>query len=150
MAFIKICRIITHISLTSYPDYTGTTLVPPADRRPPTCPDKHHLIKHTCTRASPNNNMLFVVRCSEERPRLYYFSKQIFSRHLRIDEGYLSCSDKKYSKNIFHFFALVTRQSAALSSVAQHGTLRKFGGRWETKLNCVSTRFPLPTLLCAG
>ena len=47
----------------------------------------------------------------------------------------------------FHIFALVSRQSAALSSATQHAMLPEIGGKWETE--CLNTRFPLPTL-CAG
>ena len=48
----------------------------------------------------------------------------------------------------FHFFALVSRHSAALSSTSQHAMPPEFGGKWGTE--CLNTRFPLPTLLCAG
>ena len=48
----------------------------------------------------------------------------------------------------FHFFALVSRQSTALSSAIQHAIPPALGGRWGTE--CLNTRFPLPTLLCAG
>ena len=43
--------------------------------------------------------------------------------------------------NIFIFFAMVTRQSAALSFATQHAMPPEFGGKWLTK--CLSTRFPL-------
>ena len=47
----------------------------------------------------------------------------------------------------FHFFALVSRQSAALSSATQYAMPPEFGGKWGTEwLNT----FPLRTLLCAG
>ena len=49
---------------------------------------------------------------------------------------------------MFHFFALVSRLSAALCSVAQHAMPPEFGRKWGTE--CLNTRFPLPTLLCAG
>ena len=43
-----------------------------------------------------------------------------------------------------HFFALVSRQSAALSSATQYPMTLKFGGgKWGTE--CLNTRFPLPT-----
>ena len=45
-----------------------------------------------------------------------------------------------------HFFALVSRQSAALSSATQHAMPPEFGGNWGTE--CLNTRFPLPTPLC--
>ena len=48
----------------------------------------------------------------------------------------------------FHFFALVSWQSAALSSATQHTMLPEFGGKWG--MECFNTRFPLPILLCAG
>ena len=48
----------------------------------------------------------------------------------------------------FHFFALVSRLNAALSSVTQHAMPPEFGRKWGTE--CLNTRFPLPTLLCAG
>ena len=43
----------------------------------------------------------------------------------------------------FHFFALVSRQSAALSSATQHTMPPELGGKWGTE--CLNTRFPLPT-----
>ena len=52
-----------------------------------------------------------------------------------------------YLKLYFNFFALVSRQSAALSSVTQLGMLLEFGRKWGTE--CL-TRFPLSTLQCAG
>ena len=39
-------------------------------------------------------------------------------------------------------------KSAALSSATQHAMPPEFGGKWETE--CLNTRFPRPTLLCAG
>ena len=45
-------------------------------------------------------------------------------------------------------FALVSMQSAALSSTTEHAIPPEFGGKWGT--NCLSTMFPLPTLLCLG
>ena len=53
-----------------------------------------------------------------------------------------------YLNLYFHFFALVSRLSAALSSATQHAMPSEFGRKWRTE--CVNTRFPLPTLLCAG
>ena len=47
-----------------------------------------------------------------------------------------------------HFFALVSRLNAALSSATQHAMPPDFGRTWGTE--CLNTRFPLPTLLCAG
>ena len=47
----------------------------------------------------------------------------------------------------FHFFALVSRQIAALSTATQHAMPPELGGKWGTE--CLNTRFPLPTLLCA-
>ena len=44
----------------------------------------------------------------------------------------------------FHFFALATRQSAALSSATQHAMPSKFGGKWVT--DCLNIKLPLPTL----
>ena len=44
-------------------------------------------------------------------------------------------------------FALVSRQSAALSSATQHAFPLEFGEKWETE--CLNTRFALPKLLCA-
>ena len=46
----------------------------------------------------------------------------------------------------FHFFALVSRQSAALSSATQYAMPPEPGGKWLTE--CLNPRFPLPTLLC--
>ena len=42
----------------------------------------------------------------------------------------------------------MSRQSAALSSATQHAMPPEFGGKWE--IEYLITRFPLPTLLCAG
>ena len=47
----------------------------------------------------------------------------------------------------FHFLALVSRQSATLTSATQHTMPPEFGRKWGTE--CLNTRFPLPTLLCA-
>ena len=47
----------------------------------------------------------------------------------------------------FHFFALVSRLRAALSSATQHAMPPEFGRKLGTR--CLDTRFPLPTLLCA-
>ena len=46
------------------------------------------------------------------------------------------------------FFALVLRQSAALSSTTQPAMPPEFGGKWGTE--CLNIRFALPTLLCSG
>ena len=53
-----------------------------------------------------------------------------------------------YLNLYFHFFALVSRLSPALSSATQHAMPPEFGRKWGTE--CLNTRFPLPTLLCAG
>ena len=53
-----------------------------------------------------------------------------------------------YLNLYFHFFALVSRQSAALSSATQHAMPSEFGRKLGTE--CLNTRFPLPNLLCAG
>ena len=53
-----------------------------------------------------------------------------------------------YLNLYFHFFALVSRQSAALNSATQHIMPPEFGRKWRTV--CFIIRFPLPTLLCAG
>ena len=53
-----------------------------------------------------------------------------------------------YLNLYFHFFALVSRQSASLSSATQHAMPPEFGRKSGTE--CLNTRFPLPTLLCAG
>ena len=42
----------------------------------------------------------------------------------------------------------MSRQSAALSSTTQYAMPPEIGGKWGTE--CPNTRFPLPTLLCAG
>ena len=47
-----------------------------------------------------------------------------------------------------YFFALVSRQSATLSSATQHAMPPELGRNWGTE--CLNTRFSLPTLLCAG
>ena len=43
---------------------------------------------------------------------------------------------------------MVSRQRAALSSATQHAMTPELGGKWGTE--CLNTRFPLATLLCAG
>ena len=53
-----------------------------------------------------------------------------------------------YLNLYFHFFALVSRLSAALSSATQHAMPPEFSKKGGTK--CLNTRFPLPTRLCAG
>ena len=53
-----------------------------------------------------------------------------------------------YLNLYFHFFALVSRQSAALSSATQHTMPPESGRKWG--MEYLNTRFPLPTLLCAG
>ena len=47
----------------------------------------------------------------------------------------------------FYFFALVSRQSATLSSAIQHAMPPELGGKWGTE--CLNTRFLLPILLRA-
>ena len=42
----------------------------------------------------------------------------------------------------------MSRLSAALTSAIQHAMPPEFGRKWGTE--CLNTRFPLPTLLCAG
>ena len=37
---------------------------------------------------------------------------------------------------------------AALSSATEHAMPQEFGGEWG--MECLNTKFPLPTLLCAG
>ena len=49
--------------------------------------------------------------------------------------------------DIFDLFTLVSKQGAALSSATQHEMPPEIGGKWGTVCN---TRFPLPTVLCAG
>ena len=41
-----------------------------------------------------------------------------------------------------------TRENAALNPATQHAMPPEFGRKWQTE--CLNTRFPLPTLLCAG
>ena len=43
---------------------------------------------------------------------------------------------------------MVSRQSAALSSATQHAMPPESGRKWGTE--CLNTRFPLATVLCAG
>ena len=50
--------------------------------------------------------------------------------------------------NIFIYSLWYQGKSAALSSALRNALPRKFGGKWGTE--CLNTRFPLPTLLCAG
>ena len=64
------------------------------------------------------------------------------SVHTRENEKF------RYLHLYFHLFALVSRQSAALSSATQYLMLPELGEKWGTK--CLKTSFPLPTLLCAG
>ena len=52
-----------------------------------------------------------------------------------------------YLNLYFHFFALVSSRSAALSSATQHAMPPEFGRKWGTE--CLNARFPLPTLQCA-
>ena len=47
----------------------------------------------------------------------------------------------------FHFFALVSRQSAALIFATQHAMLPELCRQWGTE--CLYIRFRMPTLLCA-
>ena len=42
----------------------------------------------------------------------------------------------------------MSKQRAALSSATQHTLPTEFGGKWGTE--CLNTRLPLPTMLCAG
>ena len=51
-----------------------------------------------------------------------------------------------YSNFYFHFFALVLRQSAVLSSATQYAMPPEFSGNWGPE--CLNTRFPITTLLC--
>ena len=52
-----------------------------------------------------------------------------------------------YLNLYFHFFVLVSRLSTALSTATQHAMPPEFGRKWGTE--CVNTKLPLPTLLCA-
>ena len=49
---------------------------------------------------------------------------------------------------IFIFSLWCRGESAALSSATQHTMPPEIGGKWGTE--CLNTKFPLPTLLCAG
>ena len=40
-----------------------------------------------------------------------------------------------YNFMIFYFFALVTKQSAALNSATQHAKPPEFGGKWRTEVS---------------
>ena len=53
-----------------------------------------------------------------------------------------------YLNLYFHFFALVSTTSAALNSATQNAIPPEFGRKWGTEY--LNTRFPLPTLQCAG
>ena len=46
------------------------------------------------------------------------------------------------------FFAVMSRQSAALSSTTQHAMPREFGGKWGTEW--LNTTSPLPSMMRAG
>ena len=60
-----------------------------------------------------------------------------------------SLEEMKYLlKLYFYFFALVSRQSAAVSSETQHAMPSEFGRKWGTE--CLNTRFPLSIPLGAG
>ena len=48
----------------------------------------------------------------------------------------------------FNFFALVARQSAALSYTTQHAIPLEYHGKWKTE--CLNAKFPPPIPLCAG
>ena len=48
----------------------------------------------------------------------------------------------------FHFFALGSKQSGALSSAIQHAIPPEFDRKWGTE--SLNTNFPLPIMLCAG
>ena len=52
-----------------------------------------------------------------------------------------------YLNLYFHFLALLSRQSVALGSAIQQAMPLEFGGEWVTE--CLNTKFPMPTLLCA-
>ena len=54
---------------------------------------------------------------------------------------------RKLSIKYFHFFSLVSRQSVALIAATQNAMAAEYGVKWETEW--LSSRFPLPTLLCA-
>ena len=45
----------------------------------------------------------------------------------------------------FHFFGLVSRHRAALSSATQHAMPPELGGKWGAE--CLNTRFPLSVKL---
>ena len=62
--------------------------------------------------------------------------------------GFDSHSMNIYLNLYFHFFALVSRTSAALRSATHHVMPSEFGRKWGTE--CLNTRFPLPPLQCAG
>ena len=47
-----------------------------------------------------------------------------------------------YLNLYFHFFALVSRQSGALSSATQHAMPLEYGRKWWTE--CLNTRYCLP------
>ena len=52
-----------------------------------------------------------------------------------------------YLNLFFHFFALVLRLRATLRFATQHAMPPEFGRQCGTE--CLNTRLPLPTLLCA-
>ena len=53
-----------------------------------------------------------------------------------------------YLNLYYHFFDLVSRQNAALSTATQHAMPPESGRKLGKE--CLNTRFPLPTLLYAG
>ena len=53
-----------------------------------------------------------------------------------------------YLNLYYHFFVMVSRQSAALSSATQHAMPSDSGRKWGTE--CLNIMLPPPTLLCAG
>ena len=55
-------------------------------------------------------------------------------------------------QNIFFYYNILVLYYiflyAALSSATEHAMPQEFGGEWG--MECLNTKFPLPTLLCAG
>ena len=73
---------------------------------------------------------------------LKYLAFSIVDLLLNINHHYTPLQSFKIT------IMLTTRLKAALSSATQHTMPPEFGRKWGTE--CLNTRFPLPTLVCAG
>ena len=53
--------------------------------------------------------------------------------HKRMTENPTSYAQSRFNIKYFNFFALVSRQSAVLSSTIQHTMSPEFSGKWGTE-----------------